>query len=401
MLHGKKILLGVCGSIAAYKSAFLIRLLVKNGAEVKVIMTPSATSFITPITLSTLSKNPVLMDFTNENSWNSHIELGMWADVFLVAPASANTIAKMTNGICDNLLLATYLSARSPVAIAPAMDEDMWEHLSTQKNIKTLTSFGNKIISVEHGELASGLVGNGRMAEPETIVEFLEKQIFSSLEKKKFAGKKALVTAGATHEPIDPVRFISNHSSGKMGIAIAEELANSGAEVTLILGVASKQTVHPKIKNMVAKTAKEMFNAVVKNFKNADITVMTAAVADFTPKYFSKNKIKKNSATTTLELVKTKDILFELGKNKKKSQLLVGFALETENELENARKKLKEKNLDFIVLNSLADKGAGFQSDTNKITILFKNNKTKKFELKPKSEVAKDIVKEIATLSNA
>lgn len=391
MLKGKKILVGVSASIAAYKSAFLIRLLVKEGAAVKVVMTSSATQFITPLTLATLAKNPVLIDFEKDKTgeWNNHVELGLWADAFVIAPASANTIAKMANGICDNLLLATYLSARCKVFVSPAMDLDMYKHPSTVNNLKRLHSFGNSIIEPGVGELASGLHGEGRMAEPEEIVERLKKEFNSQLP---LTGKKALVTAGPTYEAIDPVRFIGNHSSGKMGFAIAEELANKGADVTLVCGPNSLTTNNKSIKRIDIVSAEDLFKATTKAFKNTDIAVLSAAVADYKPAVVANQKIKKAQQTKTIQIVPTQDTLQELGKLKKRNQLLVGFALETENETDNALGKLKKKNLDFIVLNSLNDKGAGFKTDTNKITIIDKHNKITKFELKSKTQVALDIV---------
>jgi len=394
MLRGKKIILGISGSIAAYKSAILTRLLIKEGALVKVVMTQSAKDFITPLTLSTLSKNPVQTDFFREKdgSWNNHVELGLWADLFVIAPASANTIAKMANGICDNLLLATYLSARCPVYFAPAMDLDMLKHPSTKKNIATLKSFGNTIINPVSGELASGLHGEGRMAEPEEIIAFLN----SELKKKApLSGKTALVTAGPTYEAIDPVRFIGNHSSGKMGFALAEELAQQGADVTLISGPVNLTTQHANIKRVDVTSAVEMLLACKKYFSKSDITVMSAAVADYSPSERSAKKIKKQTGDLVINLKATTDILAELGKSKKKNQMLIGFALETNNEIENAKSKLKRKNLDFIVLNSLQDKGAGFKGDTNKITLIGRDNKTLKFELKDKRDVARDIVAKI------
>jgi len=397
MLKNKNILLGVTASIAAYKSAFLVRLLVKAGANVKVVMTSTATDFITPLTLSTLSKHPVLIDFTKnkQGEWNNHVELGMWADVFVIAPASANTLAKMANGICDNLLLATYLSAKCPVYVAPAMDLDMFKHKSTKDNLKRLESFGNKIIQPGTGELASGLVGEGRMAEPEEILAFLEKELSKNLP---FSKKKVVVTAGPTYEAIDPVRFIGNHSSGKMGFAIAEELAAQGADVTLICGPNSLKLSNTSILRLDVTSAEELFNASVKAFKNADIAILSAAVADYKPAKTASQKIKKSSATKSIDLIPTKDTLAELGKLKTKKQVLVGFALETENEVANAKEKIKKKNLDLMVLNSLKDKGAGFKSDTNKITLIDKNNKITKFELKSKEAVAKDILKAIQTI---
>lgn len=394
MLKGKNIIIGVTGSIAAYKSAFLIRLLIKAGANVKVIMTPAATDFITPLTLSTLSKNPVLIDFIKDKTgqWESHVDLGLWADALIIAPASANTIAKMANGLCDNLLLATYLSARCKVYVAPAMDLDMYQHPATAENLKRLKSFGNSIINPGIGELASGLNGEGRMAEPEQIVDHLSKALS---DKGAFSGKKVLITAGPTYEAIDPVRYIGNHSSAKMGFAIAEEFANQGAEVVLVCGPNSLKTISPIINRIDITSAEELYNASVKEFKSADIAVLSAAVADYKPAKVANHKIKKSAGLKILDLVPTIDTLEELGKLKKSNQLLIGFALETENEIENAKLKIVKKNLDLIVLNSLNDKGAGFKTDTNKITIIDKYNKSKKFELMCKAEVAKDIVKEI------
>lgn len=401
MLTGKKILLGVCGSIAAYKSAFLVRELVKAGAEVKVVMTSSASAFITPLTLSTLSKNSTLTDFIRdkEGTWNNHVELGLWADVMVIAPASANTIAKMANGLCDNLLLAVYLSARCPVFFAPAMDHDMFLHPSVKANIKKLESFGNILIAPSTGELASGLFGEGRMAEPEEIADVLHnhfnKNINTSLE-----GKTVLITAGPTYEAIDPVRFIGNHSSGKMGFALAEEAAKRGANVILVTGPTHQQTQNPAIKRVDVSAAAEMYDACTKYFDKVDVAILSAAVADYKAKEAAPNKIKKQDSALVLELEPTRDILAELGK-RKQHQLLVGFALETENELHHAEQKLKRKNLDMIVLNSLNDKGAGFKTDTNKITILDKYNKPAAFELKSKEAVAADIFDHINTLLSA
>lgn len=394
MLQGKKIILGVSGSIAAYKSAILIRLLVKEGAEVKVVMTPASHDFVTPLTLSTLSKNPVLTNFVKDDSglWNNHVELGLWADAMLVAPASANTISKMANGLCDNLLTAVYLSARCPVLFAPAMDLDMLQHPSTIANIQTLTGFGNHHIKSSYGELASGLVGNGRMAEPEEILTYLS-DYFATTTKLK--GKKALVTAGPTYEAIDPVRFIGNNSSGKMGFAIAESLANSGADVHLISGPTSQSIEHPKIHLEKVVSAEEMYKACKLQFPSSDITVLSAAVADYKPLQVADQKIKKGEGNMVLELTKTHDIALELGKLKKNGQLIVGFALETENEKANAAKKIDAKNFDLIVLNSLNDAGAGFGHDTNKISIIDRKNGIKEFNLKTKKEVARDIVKAI------
>ena len=391
MLLNKNIIIGVTAGIAAYKSAYLVRLLITAGANVKVIMTPSAVNFITPLTLSTLSKNPVLIQFQNDTNgqWNNHVELGLWADAIIIAPASANTISKMANGICDNLLLATYLSARCKVYIAPAMDLDMYQHPATIENLKRLKSFGNSIINPGTGELASGLFGEGRMAEPLEIKSHLLK----SLSKQNyFYCKKVMVTAGPTYEAIDPVRFIGNHSSAKMGFAIAEEFANQGAEVTLICGPNACKTINPTIKRIDITSAEELYHAAINVFKTTDIAILSAAVADYKPATVAIKKIKKTSETKSIELVPTKDSLEALGQLKKTNQLLIGFALETDNELENAKAKIKKKNLDFIVLNSLNDAGAGFKTDTNKITIINKNNKIIKFELKSKVDVAKDIL---------
>ena len=395
MLRGKKILLGITGSIAAYKSIYLLRLLIKAGAEVKVIVTPSARDFISTLTLSTLSKNPVLVDLFDEESWSNHVMLGRWADVMVVAPLSCNTLAKMANGQCDNLLLAAYLSATCPVVVAPAMDEDMWHHPATMENLKKIEFFGNKIIPVGKGELASGLYGDGRMAEPEEIIEFLKDNFFG---KKKLTGKKAFVSAGPTYEPLDPVRFIGNHSSGKMGVAIAKELYKRGAEVTLILGPSQLSVSENGIAQINVTTADEMYKACTKEFKRSDIAVMSAAVADYAPVNKSSEKIKKKENSLTVELRKTKDILKSLGEKKKPGQVLVGFALETNEEKKNALSKLKEKNADLIVLNSLKDAGAGFGHDTNKITIFGKAGEEFDFETKSKQEVAKDIVDTIIKL---
>ncbi|HXH98801.1 MAG TPA: bifunctional phosphopantothenoylcysteine decarboxylase/phosphopantothenate--cysteine ligase CoaBC [Sphingobacteriaceae bacterium] len=396
MLQGKNILLGVCGSIASYKSAISIRLLVKAGANVKVVMTRDATNFITPLTLSTLSKNPVLIDYfePETGAWNNHVELGIWADYLLIAPASANTIGKLASGLCDNLLSAVYLSAKCPVFLAPAMDLDMWKHQSVQSNIKQLQEYGNTIIKPAYGELASGLIGEGRMAEPEDMILFLESEIKKKLPLK---GKKALVTAGPTYEAIDPVRFIGNHSSGKMGFAIAETLTQLGAEVILISGPSVlKSSKH--IQRIDVTTANEMLEICLKYVKNTDITVMSAAVADYRPEHIEDEKIKKTSDNFILQLEKTTDILKELGKLKKKGQLLVGFALETNDEEENAIVKLQKKNLDFIVLNSLKDAGAGFKGDLNKVTIIDNKLQKETFLLTSKQEVAVDICNKIVAL---
>ena len=395
MLKDKKILVGITGSIAAYKSAFLVRLLVRAGAEVKVIMTPSSTDFISKLTLSTLSKNKVLIDLFDEGSWSNHVMLGRWADVMLIAPLSCNTLAKMANGQCDNLLLAVYLSATCPVIVAPAMDEDMWHHQSTKQNIQKLVDFGNKIISVDKGELASGLVGDGRMTEPETIVKFIEDSLSVS---QSLYGKKVMVSAGPTYEAIDPVRFIGNHSSGKMGLAIAEELYARGADVTLIMGPSSINLPENGIKSVRINTAEEMYAACTKQFEKSDIGVMAAAVADYTTVKVAATKVKKNSDELVIELKKTKDILKSLGENKSSKQILVGFALETNNEREYALEKLKNKNADMIVMNSLNDKGAGFGTDTNKITIFDKSGKEFNFELMSKKDAAKNIVDTIIQL---
>lgn len=398
MLKGKKIILGITGSIAAYKSAYLIRLLIKSGAEVKVIMTPSAKDFVSKLTLSTLSRNPVLADLFDEESWANHVMLGRWADVMLIAPLSCNTMAKMTHGQCDNLLLAVYLSATCPVVVAPAMDEDMWHHPSTKENIQKLESFGNKIIPVEKGELASGLIGDGRMAEPEQIIQYLTDNFFLPQTLK---GKKALVSAGPTYESIDPVRFIGNHSSGKMGFAIAKELYNRGADVTLVMGPTQLDFSSNGIKLIKVTTAEEMYDACKKEFSNTDIAIMSAAVSDYSPLKTAKEKIKKKNEKLIIEFSKTKDILKSLGEKKKKGQILVGFALETNNAKKNALEKLTSKNADMIILNSLQDKGAGFGNDTNKITIFDKGGKEFKFKTKSKQEVAKDIVDTIIQLHYA
>jgi phosphopantothenoylcysteine decarboxylase/phosphopantothenate--cysteine ligase len=401
ILSGKNILLGITGGIAAYKTASLVRLFVKSGANVKVVMTPSAKDFITPLTLSTLSKNPVYSSFINEEDdnavWNNHVDLGLWADLFIIAPATANTLSKMANGVCDNLLLATYLSAKCPVYFAPAMDLDMYVHPSTLSSLNVLNSYNNIIIPATSGELASGLVGEGRMAESEDIVKFIENNI---LEKLPLKGKKVLITAGPTHEAIDPVRFIGNHSSGKMGFEIAKASANLGAEVILITGPTHQKIEHTLVTVIAVVSADEMCNVVHKYFGDVDIAILSAAVADYKPKEVASQKIKKKDTTLTLELEKTKDILASLGEIKR-NQFLVGFALETHDELENAKGKLKRKNLNLIVLNSLNDKGAGFKSDTNKVTFIDDEDTITEFELKSKADVANDLLNIILQKINA
>lgn len=400
MLKGKHILLGVTGGIAAYKSASIIRLLVKDDADVKVIMTDNAKEFITPLTLSTLSKNPVLSEFFDYDNgdWNSHVDLGLWADLFLIAPATANTIAKMANGIADNLLLTTYFSTRCPVFVAPSMDMDMLKHPATVINMETLRAYGNHVLEPATGELASGLTGKGRMAEPEEI----EKEIISFFSKKKsnkpLKGKNLLINAGPTREPIDPVRFISNYSSGRMGIALADEAAGYGASVNLVLGPVNIAPSHSGVKVISVKTAESMAYECISRFPECDIAILSAAVADFTPLTISSRKIKKDAGTLTLELKPTTDIAEALGKLKNPSQVLAGFALETDNNVENAREKLRRKNLDLIVLNSLNEKGAGFDLPTNRITIIDKNNNIDNFELKSKNEVARDILDKIVSM---
>lgn len=397
MLNGKHIILGITGSIAAYKAAMLCRLLVKEGAEVRVVMTPLAKQFITPLTMATLSKHPILVEFFNpENGeWNSHVSLGEWADMLLIAPATANTIAKMVTGVADNLLLTTYLSARSKVAVAPAMDLDMYAHITTQNNLKTLTERGVAIIEPTAGELASGLVGKGRMAEPEDIVEQV-KAIFESAKKKSLEGKRYIVTAGATIEAIDPVRYITNHSTGKMGYAIAEELAKRGAEVKLISGRTALPT--PKgVERIDVLSAEEMYNAAVREWREADGGIMCAAVADYTPVVVADHKLKKSDDDMRIELKRTKDIAKELGATKGE-RVLVGFALETDNEKANAEGKLERKNFDFVVLNSLQDKGAGFRGDTNKVTLIDCNSH-EEHPLMSKKDVARVIVDKIETIN--
>jgi len=394
MLEGKKILLGVTGSIAAYKSLLLIRLLVKEGAEVKVVMTPAAKDFVTPLSLATLAKHPVLLDLFEGDTWANHVELGRWADLMVIAPLSCNTLAKMAQGLCDNLLMATYLSAVCPVVVAPAMDEDMWKHPSTKANLKRIKEYGNHFIPVEKGELASGLFGDGRMAEPETILAYIQKLL---LRKEDLAGKKALVTAGPTYEAIDPVRFIGNHSSGKMGLAIARELADRGALVDLVMGPSSLDVSYQGVTVHRVISAEEMYNACLTIFPGVNIAIMSAAVADFRPVAPAGEKIKKKEDTLILELTKTKDILQALGQQKN-GQILVGFALETTGERAYALDKLHKKNADLIVLNSLNDKGAGFGYDTNKITIFDRSGGETVYAQKTKQQVAADIVDKVVNM---
>ena len=395
ILKDKNILLGITAGIAAYKSASLVRLFIKAGANVKVVMTPASKDFITPLTLSTLSKNPVYSSFVDEDDdgqeWNNHVELGLWADYFIIAPVTANTMAKMVNGVCDNILLATYLSAKCPVYFAPAMDLDMYKHPSTKTSFEKLRDYGNIMIPAGTGELASGLVGEGRMAEPEDIIAFVEKDILNQLPLK---GKQVLITAGPTYEAIDPVRFIGNHSSGKMGFEIARAAANLGASVTLVTGPTHQHIAHTLVDVKPVVSAEDMYNEVHKHFESSDIAVLSAAVADYRPKTVADQKIKKKETTFTIELEKTKDILKSLGEIKSK-QLLVGFALETNNELEHAKGKLNSKNLDLIVLNSLQDKGAGFGVSTNKVTFITSSNEVIEHELKSKAEVAQDLMQQI------
>ncbi|MGJ8550640.1 bifunctional phosphopantothenoylcysteine decarboxylase/phosphopantothenate--cysteine ligase CoaBC [Winogradskyella wichelsiae] len=395
ILKDKNILLGITAGIAAYKSANLVRLFIKAGASVKVVMTPASKEFVTPLTLSTLSKNPVYSTFVGESDeekdnevWNNHVDLGLWADIFIIAPATANTMAKMANGVCDNILLATYLSAKCPVYFAPAMDLDMYKHESTKKSFEKLSSYGNKMIPAGTGELASGLVGEGRMAEPEAIFSFIEKDILDQLPLR---GKRILITAGPTYEAIDPVRFIGNHSSGKMGFEIARAAANLGAEVILVSGPTHETILSNFVSVQNVISADDMYKEVHKHFNTSDIAILSAAVADYRPKNVANQKIKKKDPTFTIELEKTKDILKSLGEIKE-DQFLVGFALETNNELEHAKGKLKSKNLDLIVLNSLQDKGAGFGVSTNKVTFITSANVVIENELKSKADVAKDLM---------
>jgi phosphopantothenoylcysteine decarboxylase/phosphopantothenate--cysteine ligase len=395
MLAGKKIVLGITGSIAAYKAAYLCRALIKKGAEVQIVITPAGKEFITPVTLSTLTQKPVISEFftANDGTWHSHVDIGVWADLMLIAPATAATIGKMAHGIADNMLITTYLSMKAPVFVAPAMDLDMYAHPATQQNLEKLKSYGNQIIEPATGFLASTLEGKGRMEEPDTIVKALE----TFFEKKEqLSKKKVLITAGPTYEKIDPVRYISNYSSGKMGFALAEECAARGAEVILITGPVKLETVHPNIKRINVESAEEMYTAALAHFPETDIGILCAAVADYKPVHYSENKLKRKSGELfTLELIPNPDIAKSLGEIKKENQVLVGFALETDNELPNAKEKLQKKNLDFIVLNSLRDAGAGFRGDTNKITIINAEGTAKEFSLKSKREVASDIINTI------
>ena len=394
-LKDKNILLAISGSIAAYKSAPLIRLLIKEGADVKVVMTPVATTFITPLTLATLSKHEVIHEIVDDHAWNNHVELGLWADVMLIAPATATTLSKMVNGHADNMVIACYLSAKCPVYFAPAMDLDMWKHPSTTHNIDRLLSYGNRIIPVGHGELASGLIGDGRMAEPEDIVQLLSEEL---AEQQDLKGKNVLITAGPTFEKVDPVRFIGNHSSGKMGIAIAEECVKRGATVHLILGPTHLRPSSSQVKVHPVVSAEEMFQETNNLHKGIDIAIMAAAVADYRPKSPSDVKIKKKDGDMSIDLERTKDIAKEIGKNKQEHQIHVGFALETNDVMVNAKSKLQKKNFDIIVINSLKDKGAGFKHDTNKVTIMATDGTIQEFPLKLKNEVAKDIVNAIVNL---
>ena len=389
MLTGKKIVLGITGSIAAYKSIFLLRQLVKSGAEVKIVLTPAARDFVSPLTLATLSKGPVLSELFEGENWSNHVMLGRWADLMLIAPASCNTLAKMAQGQCDNLLLATYLSATCPVWLAPAMDEDMWHHPATRRNLQMLEEAGNRIVPVGRGELASGLNGDGRMAEPEDLLQLI-KEFFET--GRPLLGKKALVTAGPTYEAIDPVRFIGNHSSGKMGVALARRLARMGAEVHLVLGPGAGTAAEPGLTIQRVTSAAEMYEACLAVYSQVQIAVMAAAVADYTPASKADQKIKKEGENLKIELTRTRDILKSLGEQKAAGQVLVGFALETENELFNAQSKLEKKNADMIVLNSLRDEGAGFGHDTNKVTLLHRDGSRQDFGMKSKDDVAKDII---------
>ena len=399
-MKGKKIILGITGSIAAYKVAYLIRGLIKKGAEVQVVMTPAAKEFITPLTLATLSQKPVISEFfsNRDGSWHSHVDLGLWADAMLIAPATAATIGKMANGIADNMLVTTYLSCKAPVFIAPAMDLDMFVHPTTQQNLERLRTFGHQIIEPTEGELASQLVGKGRMEEPDQIIQVLEGYFSSQNDLRK---KKIIITAGPTHEKIDPVRFIGNYSSGKMGFALAEACAERGAEVKLITGPVMLKTIHPQIQRIDVESAEEMYKATTKAFPDADVAILCAAVADYRPEVKEEKKIKREQNDTfSLALVRNKDIAATLGKKKRTNQILIGFALETNDGVANAQDKLKRKNLDIIVLNSLEDKGAGFQYDTNKVTIINQKGDAHELPLKDKKEIATDIVDLLVTLLN-
>lgn len=389
LLKNKKILIGVTASIAAYKSILLVRLLVKAGAEVKVVMTPASKEFVSPLVLSTLSKNEVLIDLSNNSSWANHVALGRWADIFIIAPLSCNTLAKMATGLCDNLLMAVYLSATCPVVVAPAMDEDMWYHPTTKHNLQKLESFGNKVIEVNYGELGSGLIGKGRVAEPQEIATFLTTNFF---REKTFAGKNVLVTAGPTYEAIDPVRFIGNHSSGKMGYAIAQAFYEQGAKVTLVSGPSEQPLIYPDIKKINITTANELLQAVKEHQQSIDLFVMSAAVADFTPTIVAEEKIKKTDANLTIELTKTVDVLKHLGQTKSSNQTLIGFALETNDAIANAQKKLISKNADCIILNQLSSNNQVFGTDVNTISILHKNGSQTNFETNTKQHIANEIV---------
>lgn len=400
MLQGKKIIVGVSGSIAAYKAAFLVRLLVQAGAEVRVMLTTGALQFVTPLTFSTLSKNPVHSDFTEDKDsgvWANHVDIALWADLMILAPLTANTLSKMAHGQCDSFFMAVYMSARCPVFFAPAMDHDMFLHGGTTENVEKLIAFGHHLLAPGEGELASGLIGKGRMAEPEEIVASVVSTLIS---KSPLHGNHVLVTAGPTHEAIDPVRFIGNHSTGKMGFALAESLANLGARVALVCGPNNLTIKHPMIQRIDVTSAKQMLEACIPIFEQAHGAVLAAAVADYMPEVVLEHKQKKGAENWTLQLVKTPDIALALGSRKKEGQWLVGFALETQNELENAKAKLERKNLDLIVLNSLRDKGAGFGTDTNKITLIWRNHKVSEFGLKPKAHVARDITDAIIELAN-